>query len=179
MFVLQGLTVTIIPRFQEKIQRGELCPDLSTFELSFNIISDILETGTDSFKFDVSPSKDIERISFAGVDPDQAYVASKGKKFKRPTIEVGIISLIGVLDINFSEPFLVPDDLKLLKAEEFIIDGLLRSNLELIIEPVEGQTEDQIKFDWYVVSFQPDKLTLQIEFDKPYEISQAYLPNTV
>ena len=84
-----------------------------------------------------------------------------------------------MLDINFSEPFLVPDDLKLLKAEEFIIDGLLRSNLELIIEPVEGQTEDQIKFDWYVVSFQPDKLTLQIEFDKPYEISQAYLPNTV
>lgn len=70
MFVLEGLTVTIAPRFQTKIEMGELCPDLSTFELSFEITSDILGKATHSFKFDIDPSTDTERISFAGVDPD-------------------------------------------------------------------------------------------------------------
>ena len=45
--------------------------------------------------------------------------------------------------------------------------------MELIIEPVEGQTQEDVEFEWSVVSFLPNKLTLQIEFMKPYEISMA------
>ena len=70
MFILEGLTVTIVPRFQSKIQNGELCPDTSSFKLNFEITSDILGSGTGSFKFDIIASAAIERISFAGVDPD-------------------------------------------------------------------------------------------------------------
>ena len=47
----------------------------------------------------------------------------------------------------------MPNDLSLLKAKDFVIKGRKRSNLELTIEPVEGQTPDEVKFDWTVLSF--------------------------
>ena len=100
MFILEGLTVTIVPRFQAKIQRGELCPDLSSFELSFNITSDILGSGTGSFKFDIVPSADIERISIAD-DKSQSNVSPTGK-----------------LELTFSEPFInITSNLQQLKAK--------------------------------------------------------------
>ena len=138
MFVLEGLTVIILPRFQESIKKGELCPNLSSFELSFEMTSDILGSATGSFEFDIAPSEDTVRVSFAGVDPDQAYRESKGDEFKQPEIKVGKISPTGAVDLTFSEPFIVLQNLQLLKAKEFVIKGTKRSNLELIIEPVEG-----------------------------------------
>lgn len=77
MFVLEGLTVTIAPRFQAKIENGEMCPDLATFSLIFEITSSVLGSTTGSFEFSVTPSSiDTKRISFAGVDPDQAFADS-------------------------------------------------------------------------------------------------------
>ena len=70
-------------------------------------------------------------------------------------------------------------DLQLLKAKEYVIEGTKRSNLEVTVDPVEGQTEDDIKFEWSVVSFLPDRLTLQIDFEKPYEISMANEFNSI
>ena len=55
------------------IKKGELCPDLTSFELSFEITSDILGSATSSIEFEITPLADTKRVSFAGVDPDKAY----------------------------------------------------------------------------------------------------------
>ena len=89
-----------------------------------------------------------------------------------PTITLESISASGILVITFSEEFIVPDNLERLKAEELIIEGRKRSNLELIVTPVEGQSSESVSFSWSVISYTVAVLTLQLVFKLPYEISQ-------
>ena len=89
-----------------------------------------------------------------------------------PTIKLESISASGLLVITFSEEFIVPDNLERLKAEELLIEGRKRSNLELTVAPVDGQPSESVGFSWSVVSYTVAVLTLQLVFNLPYEISQ-------
>ena len=66
---------------------------------------------------------------------------------------------------------MVPDNLERLKAEELMIEGRMRSNLELTVAPVDGQSSESVGFSWSVISYTVVALTLQLVFNLPYEIS--------
>ena len=53
-----------------------------------------------------------------------------------PSITLEPMTTEGILVLTFSDEFIIPDDLKRLKAEELKIEGRKRSNLELSITPV-------------------------------------------
>lgn len=58
----------------------------------------------------------------------------------------------------------------------------MRSSLEIEVPPLtdEGQTKEQVSLDWDVISFTAEKLTIQINFSRPYDISSsADTPNTL
>ena len=84
-----------------------------------------------------------------------------------------------MLVITFSDEFIIPDNLERLKAEELLIEGRKRSNLELTINPVEGQSSESVSFSWMVISYTITALTLKLVFNLPYEISQLNEKNKV
>lgn len=98
---------------------------------------------------------------------------------KDPELSVSEISYRGEFDIIFSDDFIVLSDLSLLKEKEFLIEGTLRSNLELEIEPVDGQSSEDVEFDWTPITFTSRKLSIRLEFTKPFMISQASEKNSV
>jgi hypothetical protein len=57
------------------------------------------------------------------------------------------------------------------------IDGIQRPNLEIIVEPVEGQSPDKITFTWQPISFNNTHLTLKLDFKFPIEVSIRLEPN--
>ena len=64
------------------------------------------------------------------------------------------------LIINFSEPFLVVEDLSQLTAKDYIFKGEKKSAIEIVIKKVEGQTDEEIKFTWEPVSYTENYLEL-------------------
>lgn len=88
-------------------------------------------------------------------------------------MEIVKIDISGVVTVQFSDVMVVPADLNTLKEKKIELDGEKKSNLELTIDPVEGQTSAQVKFDWSVQQFTGRQLLLQLKFDDPYEISTS------
>ena len=55
-----------------------------------------------------------------------------------PTFEIESISLTGEITITFSDPMLVPEDPNRLKEIGYQFEGSKVSNLQVIIDPIEG-----------------------------------------
>ena len=83
------------------------------------------------------------------------------------------------MTIGFSDELIVLKDLDQLTAKELSIGGELKPNLELHIEPLESQSQSQVEFTWYPLSFTETRLLIQLVFKSPYAISQDFDPNTL
>ena len=62
-------------------------------------------------------------------------------------MRIASIDVTGRLVIAFSEPFFVIKDIAQLK-ENCFIGSKNRTSIEVIIEPLDSQTTDQLKFSW-------------------------------
>lgn len=86
-----------------------------------------------------------------------------------PTIDIASVSHTGLVTIQFSDSFVVLHDLVKIKTEQM---------LELtVVSYSEGdETGENLKFDWEVMSFTENEMTIQLKFEgSPYEISSGEL----
>ena len=76
-----------------------------------------------------------------------------GENFKEPTMSIKDIDMTGLVTIKFSDRFIVPSDISVVKENFTDEEDIQRSSLELEVEAVDDQTEESLKFTWSVVSF--------------------------
>ena len=55
--------------------------------------------------------------------------------------------------------------------------GVKRPNLEVLVEPVEGQSPEKIQFTWKPLNYNSTHLSLKLDFDSPIEVSIRLDPN--
>ncbi len=56
---------------------------------------------------------------------------------------------------------------------------MIRPNLEVIVEPVEGQSPEKIVFAWKPLNYNRTHLTLSVDFTFPSEVSIGLDPNII
>ena len=96
-----------------------------------------------------------------------------------PTIKIKSISFTGLLIIEFSDPFVPLEDLSLLQDTFYVGASQNITNLEILMNPVEGQTDTMVMKDWTPNSFTESELSIQLNFQTPYHISTEYEPNYI
>ena len=81
-----------------------------------------------------------------------------------PTIKIKSISFTGLLIIEFSDPFVPLEDLSLLQDTFYVGASQNITNLEILMNPVEGQTDTMVMKDWTPNSFTENELEIQLNF---------------
>ena len=71
--------------------------------------------------------------------------------------------MTGTIDVLFSDQFIVPSNITEIESGK---------KLELEVLPFEEQSKEDVQFEWSVKTFEEKKMTIQLIFDKPYEISK-------
>ena len=175
--------LTIKPEIQASLAANSMRLEPGTYKLAFILDSDVLGsnseeitveipdwggTASSDFVFDFNANFDFSKLETGDIG-DSLY----------PTLFVESIDRQGLVTIGFSDELIVLDDLDQLTARELSIGGELKPNLELIIDPLETQSQSQVEFIWSPLRFTENELLIQLVFRSPFEISQEFDPNTL
>ena len=133
-----------------------------------------------SFSLGIQPDESNGPIQFFFSGTlEQSYAENKGDAFVEPTMSIRSIDRRGYIVIKFSDNFVIPQNLADLTKKDFEVNGIKYSNLELTVEPEEGQTAEDVKFTWKVSSYTKKELAIELSWDELVIISSKAYPNTL
>ena len=144
-------------------------------------MSDIL--GKRSYELPLSiepPLDDSDVFYFDFFGNLEAQVKSSQKEgFKVPTIEIVEISPSGLVKLSFSDPFIVPSNMRILELESTDAKGVEQANVEIRISSFEDDepTFVPIDFTWKVESFTENFMTLRLKFSDVSQVSSGVEPD--
>lgn len=148
VFDSESLTLTLEPKYEAQLVKGNLCPVFDKAFLEFELVSNVLGTSTQKFELNQNIQAQGEEVRFFEFNYDwqQALIEQQAEvqDFQLPSVEIASISKTGEVKIKFSDTFLVYPDLKKIRKDEMMV---------LRVAPEEDQEEDKLRFDWRVISF--------------------------
>lgn len=130
-----SLTLTLDPKYEAQLIRGNLCPVFDSASLEFKLDSNVLGISTYNFNLgqNIQSPASVSLFEF-DYDWQQALVEQQAKNdFSLPSVEITSVSPTGQVTIRFSDAFVVHEDLQRIKTDEMLV---------VSVEPVEEQTED-------------------------------------
>ena len=137
-------TLKLEQTYELLMAQGRICPGAGSRNLTFSLNSNILGAAQHIFSIEVNPfSTTIPIFNFTfTVSVNEVLKKSLGSNNTEPFVKIKSIDRTGLVVIAFSEQFLVPDEFSKLQELDLIIDHMQRPNLEVIVEPVEGQSPE-------------------------------------
>ena len=143
--------VVLTPRQKGAWLAGEICPDFTDFNLTFQISNQF--TGANQISLPFCIDRTETPIDLLDV--------------LRPRLKLRSVSTDGIVHIEFSERLVVPHDI-----DELISDSRsMRKILNVHVLTVEGQPLSDVNLSWNLRHFSPFSLKLKLHFDNPHLIS--------
>ena len=118
------MTLALAPEWKQSILSGDIVIPKESIELSFSLESSLLGKETEQIEIQLQQESIEEHTSnFNANITVSASEQSETVELAEPTIKVESISYGGLLTIAFSDPFVVIEDLSLLKVPLYQSDS--------------------------------------------------------
>ena len=182
LFTISNRAITFATEYKHSIVSGKLCPggDESQLNLKLDLVSSILGERSYGMPLSIEPpdDSDVFYFDFFGNLEDQVK-ASQKEGFEVPTMEIVEISPSGLVKVSFSDPFIVPGNMRALELSSTDAQGVEQANVEIRISSFEDDepTFVPIDFNWKVESFKENYMTFRLVFSDFTRVSSGVEPD--